>query len=157
MTTPPYGTSVPGNRWDLAPDAPRRRRVSVVVTHFEQQDQLDRTLAALRRQTRPPDEVVVADDGSPRAPEVPAGVRLVRQHDDGFRAAAARNLGVQASTGELLVLLDADTAPEPGFVERMVALPGALPEALVVGRRRRGAREVGVPAQPVEQLSLIHI
>ena len=153
MTAPPYGTSVPGNRWDLAPDAARRRRVSVVVTHFEQQDQLDRTLAALRRQTRPPDEVVVADDGSRRAPEVPAGVRLVRQHDDGFRAAAARNLGVQASTGELLVLLDADTAPEPAFVERMVALPEALPEALVVGRRRHADLAGTSPEQPIEQVA----
>ena len=153
MTAPPYGTSVPGNRWDLAPDAPRRRRVSVVVTHFEQQDQLDRTLAALRRQTRPPDEVIVADDGSRRAPEVPAGVRLVRQHDDGFRAAAARNLGVAASTGELLVLLDADTAPEPAFVERMVALPEALPEALVVGRRRHADLAGTSPEQPIEQVA----
>jgi GT2 family glycosyltransferase len=136
MTTPPWGTGVPGNRWDLAPGGASRRTVSVVVTHYEQQAELDRTLAALRRQTRPPDEVVVADDGSRRAPVVPPGVLLVRHDDEGFRAAAARNLGVAASTGEVLVLLDADTTPEPSFVERMVALPEALPEALVVGRRR---------------------
>lgn len=153
MTAPPYGTSVPGNRWDLAPGAAGRRRVSVVVAHFEQQAQLDRTLAALRRQTRPPDEVVVADDGSRRAPAVPTGVRLVRQHDDGFRAAAARNLGVAASTGEVLVLLDADTAPEPSFVERMVALPEALPEALVVGRRRHADLTGTSPEQPVEEVA----
>lgn len=153
MTAPPWGTSVPGNRWDLAPDGPHRRRVSVVITHFEQQDELDRTLAALRRQTRPPDEVVVADDGSATAPEVPAGVRLVRQHDDGFRAAAARNLGVGASTGELLVLLDADTTPEPHFVERMVALPEALPEALVVGRRRHADLAGTAPDGAIEEVA----
>ena len=136
MTTPPFGTSVPGNRWDLAPAGAPRRTVSVVVAHYEQQAALDRTLAALGRQTRPPDEVVVADDGSRRAPVVPPGVRVVRQEDDGFRLAAVRNLGVAASTGEVLVLLDADTTPEPDFVERMVALPEALPETLVVGRRR---------------------
>ncbi len=136
MTAPPFGTSVPGNRWDLAPAGAPRRTVSVVVAHYEQQAELDRTLAALQRQTRPPDEVVVADDGSRKAPVVPDGVRLVRQDDDGFRLAAVRNLGVAASTGDVLVLLDADTTPEPSFVERMVALPEALPEALVVGRRR---------------------
>ena len=86
-------------------------------------------------------------------PAVPAGVRLVRQHDDGFRAAAARNLGVQASTGDLLVLLDADTAPEPAFVERMVALPEALPEALVVGRRRHADLAGTSPEQPVEEVA----
>jgi GT2 family glycosyltransferase len=153
MTSPPYGTSVPGNRWDLAPGGAARRRVSAVVTHFEQQAELDRTLAALRRQTRPPDEVVVADDGSRRAPAVPAGVRLVRQPDDGFRAAAARNLGVAATTGEVLVLLDADTTPEPAFVERMVALPEALPEALVVGRRRHAGLTGTAPADPIEDVA----
>jgi len=153
MTSPPHGTSVPGNRWDLAPDATERRRVSVVVTHFEQQAELDRTLAALGRQTRPPDEVVVTDDGSRSAPTAPAGVRLVRQHDDGFRAAAARNLGVAASTGELLVLLDADTVPEPSFLERMVALPEALPEALVVGRRRHADLAGIPPDRPIEEVA----
>ena len=153
MTAPPYGTSVPGNRWDLAPDGARRRRVSVVITHFEQQDELDRTLTALARQTRPPDEVVVTDDGSRTVPRVPPGVRVVRQHDDGFRAAAARNLGVAASTGELLVLLDADTVPEPHFVERMVALPEVLPEALVVGRRRHADLAGTPPDGAVEEVA----
>jgi GT2 family glycosyltransferase len=153
MTAPPWGTSVPGNRWDLAPAGAPRRTVSVVVAHYEQQDQLDRTLAALGRQTRPPDEVVVSDDGSRRAPDVPPGVRLVRQADDGFRAAAVRNLGVAASTGEVIVLLDADTTPEPHFVERMVALPEALPEVLVVGRRRHADLTGTGPADAVEHVA----
>jgi GT2 family glycosyltransferase len=153
MTKPPFGTSVPGNRWDLAPAGAPRRTVSVVVAHFEQQEALDRTLAALGRQTRPPDEVVVADDGSRRAPVVPPGVRVVRQDDDGFRLAAVRNLGVAASTGDLLVLLDADTTPERSFVERMVALPEALPETLVVGRRRHAALTGTPPGEAVDEVA----
>ena len=98
-------------------------------------------------------EVVVADDGSSHAPQVPRGVRLVRQADDGFRAAAARNLGVAASTGDLLVLLDADTVPEPHFVERMVALPEALPEALVVGRRRHADLAGTSPGGAIEEVA----
>ena len=151
MSAPPFGTSVPGNRWDLAPTGVPRRTVSVVVAHYEQQAQLDRTLAALGRQTRRPDEVVVADDGSRVAPVVPAGVRLVRQDDDGFRAAAVRNLGVAASTGDLLVLLDADTTPEPDLVDRIVALPESLPEALVVGRRRHADLAGTGPDTAVEE------
>ncbi|WP_170981571.1 glycosyltransferase [Nocardioides dongxiaopingii] len=153
MTAPPYGTSVPGNRWDLAPADVPRRTVSVVLAHHEQPAQLERTLAALGRQTRPPDEVVVADDGSREAPVVPPGVRLVRQDDDGFRLAAVRNLGVAASTGELLVLLDADTTPEPDFVARMVALPEALPETLVVGRRRHADLAATGPGEAVERVA----
>ncbi|PKH42870.1 Glycosyltransferase, GT2 family [Nocardioides alpinus] len=152
MSAPPYGASVTGNRWDQAPSGASRRTVSVVVAHYEQQAQLDRTLAALARQTRPPDEVVVADDGSEVPPVLPAGVVLVRQADDGFRAAAVRNLGVAASTGEVLVFLDADTTPEPHLVERMVALPEALPEVLVVGRRRHADLTGTSPDDAVEEV-----
>ena len=148
---PPFGAPVPGNRWDQAGPPAEGLRVSVVVTHYEQPTELARTLDALAQQTRPPDEVVVSDDGSEVAPTVPDGVRLVRQEDLGFRAAAARNLGVGATTGDLVVLLDADTTPEPGCVEALVDLPSRVPEALVVGRRRHAdlsgdGRELAEPA-----------
>lgn len=130
---------VPGNRWDLVDGfEPEPPYVSVVVTHYEQPDELARTLAALRRQDHPSDrlEVIVADDGSPREPVVPPGVRLVRQDDRGFRAAAARNLGAASATGDVLCFLDADTTPEPQYVRRISRLPALLTEAVTVGRRR---------------------
>ncbi|MCJ1709495.1 glycosyltransferase family 2 protein [Microbacterium sp. VKM Ac-2923] len=130
---------VPGNRWDLVADRqPEPPRVSVIVTHFDQPEQLARTLLALRRQDHHAGrlEIIVADDGSPTEPVVPAGVRLVRQDDRGFRAAAARNLGAAAATGDMLCFLDADTTPEPEYVRRLSRLPALLPEAVTVGRRR---------------------
>lgn len=130
---------VPGNRWDLVDGVqPSPPRVSVIVAHYDQPRELARTLAALRRQDHPADrlEIVVADDGSPEAPVVPEGVRLVRHEDRGFRLAAVRNLGVAASTGEVLCFLDADTTPEPGYVRALTRLPALLPEAVTVGRRR---------------------
>jgi cellulose synthase/poly-beta-1,6-N-acetylglucosamine synthase-like glycosyltransferase len=126
---------VPHNRWDLLPDAPRPP-VSVVVTHYEQHEQLARVLAALEEQTLPPYEVVVADDGSEREPAVPEGVRLVRQEDLGFRAAAARNLGASVATGDALVFLDADTVPETGFLAAVTRRLAACRDVLAVGRRR---------------------
>ena len=126
---------VPGNRWDLLAPAPVPT-VTVVVTHYEQPVQLARTLAALERQTRPVEQVVVSDDGSTTPPVVPPGVRLVRQEDRGFRAAAARNHGAAGATGDVLVFLDADTVPEPGFVEALVQRAAASPDVLAVGRRR---------------------
>ncbi|GAB2615071.1 hypothetical protein Aab01nite_27290 [Paractinoplanes abujensis] len=149
------GRSVPGNRWDLLDgiEPERPPTVSVVVVHYQQQAELDRTLAALRRQTHPADrtEVVVVDDGSPEPPRVPAGVRLLRQADEGFRAAAARNLGASAATGDVLCFLDADTVPEPGYLTRMARLPALAPEAVVVGRRRH-ADLAGLPVDaPVEE------
>lgn len=143
MRPPPWGTTVPGNAWDRATAAPPRP-VTVVVTHFEQPEALARTLAALARQTLPPVQVVVTDDGSAEPPVVPAGVELVRQVDRGFRAAAARNGGAAQARGDVLVFLDADTTPEPTFVERMARLPSALPELVAVGRRRH-ADLTGLP------------
>lgn len=134
MTVLPDGL-VPHNRWDLlTPVAPLS--VSVVVTHYDQPTQLARTLAALAAQTLPPYEVVVADDGSPVPPRVPAGVRLVRQENHGFRAAAARNLGARATSRAVLTFLDADTAPEPGYLAALTTRVSASPDVLSVGRRR---------------------
>ncbi|MFZ7087461.1 glycosyltransferase family 2 protein [Curtobacterium sp. RRHDQ10] len=152
--TPPFGRAVPGNRWDLLDGrwAATPPTVSVIVPYYRQQAELDRTLAALARQTHPSEllEVVVVDDGSPEAPTVPEGVVVVRQDDLGFRLAAARNLGVRSSHGDVLCFLDADTAPEPDYVARLTRLPALVPEAVTVGSRRH-ADFRGVPTDdPVE-------
>lgn len=131
---------VPGNRWDLL-DLTRAPRpaVSVVVAHYRQPAQLARTWAALCRQTLPPVEVVIADDGSVPPPVPPVGgppVRVVTQPDRGFRAAAARNLGSRHTRGEVLVFLDADTVPEPGFLAALTRRVAVCPDVLAVGRRR---------------------
>ena len=156
----PAGAAVPGNRWDLldglVPDP--LPTVSVVVAHYRQQAELDRTLAALARQDHPAAllEVVVVDDGSPEPPRVPDGVRLVVQADEGFRLSAARNLGVRSSTGAVVCFLDADTVPEPGYVSAMSRLPALAPEALVVGTRRH-ADFTGVAVDaPVEVAGPAH-
>ncbi|MEW2014479.1 glycosyltransferase [Rhodococcus sp. NPDC076796] len=134
---------VPGNRWDLAPPVDRNPRVSVVIPYFRQQRQLEFVLTALTLQSYPAAllQVIVADDGSPDAPDVDAfrsalDVTVVRQEDLGFRAAAARNLGASAADGEILCFLDADTVPEPGYIAESARLTGAVPDALTVGRRR---------------------
>ena len=114
----------------------------MVVPYFQAQPRLDLVLAALSVQTYPATrlEVVVADDGSATAPDLGAAAglatRLVRQPDQGFRAAAARNLGAAAAGGEVLLFLDGDTVPEPDYVRRLARLPALAPDALVVGRRR---------------------
>lgn len=83
--------------------------------------------------------VVVADDGSPTLPDAP---HVVTQPDEGFRAAAARNLGAREGNAPLILFLDGDTVPEPGFVAAMVtAWHEASADArgcgvVVTGRRR---------------------
>jgi hypothetical protein len=140
-TAPPAGGRfVVGNAWDALdgvwPDLPPL--VSVVVVHYRQQAELDRTLAALARQSYPAErlEVIVVDDGSPTPPTVPEGVRLIVQEDLGFRLSAARNVGVAASSGSVLCFVDADTSPEPDYVLRLTRLPALAPEAVTVGQRK---------------------
>ncbi|MEP6628987.1 MAG: glycosyltransferase, partial [Lapillicoccus sp.] len=118
----------------------RAPEISVVVPVYGRPEQLDRLLAGLDRQTLDADrfEVVVADDGSPEplrpGPHAYA-VRSVHQHDEGFRAAAARNLGAAAARGSVIAFLDQDCVPAPGYLER-VAVAAGDPWALVVGHRR---------------------
>ena len=150
MTRHPW---VVGNRWDELDgvESDVLPRVSVIVAHYDQPAELARTLHALSMQDYPHEllEIVVADDGSPGGVSLPDGVVLVRQEDRGFRLAAARNLGVAASTGEVLCFLDADTAPEPGYVRALTRLPALLPEALTVGRRRHADFTGLAPDVPV--------
>ena len=138
------------NRWDLLPAGPAPQ-IAVVVTHYEQPHTLALVLDALAHQTLPPVEVVVADDGSAAPPDVPVGVHTVRQDDLGFRAAAARNLGVAATTAPTLVFLDADTVPEAGFLAAITQRLASCPDVLAVGRRRHAdllgdGRELPEPA-----------
>jgi len=151
---PPFGVGLRGNRWNaLDGQAPAELpTVSVIVVHFEQQAELDRTLAALARQMYPAHllEVIVVDDGSAVAPRMSHGARLVRQEDRGFRLSAARNLGAASSTGRILCFLDADTAPEPGYVHALTRLPALAPEAVTVGRRRHTVFERFSDDDPIE-------
>jgi GT2 family glycosyltransferase len=122
-------------------------RVAVIVPTYRRPEALARTLEALLRQeASEPVEVVVSDDGTP-APEaerVAAAVdaaaasaavrdgaageprfrlRLVRGENGG--PAAARNAGARATDATLLVFLDDDCAPAPGFLnEHLVAHAG---------------------------------
>ena len=97
--------------------------VSVVIPLWQHAQVLPRALASVLRQTRPPDEVLVVDDGSTDgggdlAPGT--GVTVCRRPHLG--AAAARNHGVGQAAGDWVALLDADDEWEPTFLERTCAM-----------------------------------
>lgn len=82
-------------------------------------------LASVSRQSAPPREIIIADDGSGAATrEVieafvrahPATARLVRQSHEGFRVARLRNLAIAASTCDYLVFIDGDMLLHPEFM-----------------------------------------
>ena len=118
--------------------------VSVVIPLWQHAQVLPRALASVLRQTRPPDQVLVVDDGSTdgggdlaRGP----GVTVCRRPHRG--ACAARNHGVAQAAGDWVALLDADDEWEPAFLERTCAMAQEHPDLVAVftnlrvGRRGR--------------------
>jgi glycosyltransferase involved in cell wall biosynthesis len=94
-------------------------RLSVVIPVKDDAVPLAACLRTLEAQRRPPDEVIVVDNGSSDgSPEVAAGwgARLLSEGTPGIGAAGAA--GYDAATGDLVARLDADTLLGPGWTTR---------------------------------------
>lgn len=99
--------------------------VSVIIPALNAGRVIDRCLSALAHQTldRARYELLVVDDGSSddtasRAEAL--GARVVRL-DQTQGPGGARNAGIDAALGELIVFTDADCEPAAGFLEALVA------------------------------------
>lgn len=97
--------------------------VSVIIPACNAARTLGETLDSVLRQGTAVAEVIVVDDGSTddtaRLAQSFAGVRLQRQANAG--PAAALNAGVAASSGEVLLMLDADDILPPRAVAAHLA------------------------------------
>ena len=96
-------------------------RISVVVCTYNGARWLDGCFDALSRVEYPNFEVMLVDDGSTDGSSAVAerrGVRVVRSDQNGGLS-AARNLGLRASTGEIIAYLDDDARPEPDWLRRL--------------------------------------
>lgn len=112
------------------PTAPVTPQFSIIVPAHNAQQDLPACLEAIARQLTPDGEVIVIDDGSTdQTAEIAVrfGVRLGRISKAGGPS-AARNLGAQLSSGEILVFVDADTVPAPGAIAGLVSALAANPE-----------------------------
>ena len=111
-----------------------RPTVSVVIPARDDHLRLERCLEALHRQTVPADEIVVVDNQPPGEPARTAlteqmtgwwGIRYRREPQPGISAAAAA--GYDEALGEIIARLDADSEPDPDWIERIVDAFGADP------------------------------
>jgi glycosyltransferase involved in cell wall biosynthesis len=100
-------------------------KVSLVVTTYDNPLALKKVTDSILTQTIPPDEVLIADDGS--AEETASAVRRfsetasfpvrhVWQENRGFRAAKIRNKAIRGSSGEYIILLDGDCVVNCHFI-----------------------------------------
>lgn len=107
------------------PDAPvsTPQTVSVVIPTYNRLGYLMEALESVFRQSRPPDEVIVVDDGSTDGTEeaiteLGHRVRYLRQRNAG--PGAARNRGLRAVQGEWITFLDSDDLWMPDTVARQI-------------------------------------
>jgi len=89
-------------------------RISTIVPAYNRAELIGATLRSLLEQTRPPDELIVVDDGSTDGTADIArnfGATVIRQPNAG--AGAARNAGFAKSTGEIVHFMDSDDLASP--------------------------------------------
>lgn len=98
---------------------------SLLIATYNWPEALGLVLASVRAQHVPPDEVLIADDGSrddtralveQEAGTFPVPLRHIWHEDRGFRLATIRNKSMAAARGEYLIQLDGDIVLHPEFV-----------------------------------------
>ncbi len=138
---------VPGQEWrrlsvPALGDWEPRLRVAVILPARDCQEELDRTLAALGRQSYPASllEVVVVDDASSPPLSIPSRrpsrTTLVRLDDaQSHGSGRARHAGTEGTDADVLLFLDADMVAERTHVEAHARWHHVSPHALVLGRK----------------------
>lgn len=100
-------------------------RVSLIITTYNWSEALELSILSALTQTRLPDEIIIADDGSTsQTAQVIEKIRAEAstpiihswQEDDGFRAAMSRNRAIARSSGEYIIMIDGDMVLDPHFI-----------------------------------------
>src|SRR5262245_36386015 len=109
-------------------------RLSIIIVTFNSRDDIDACLRSLTDGIHIDREIVIVDNASTdgtgaHVRERWPGIRLIDLGANlGF--ARATNIGIQQTFGELVLLLNPDTAVRPGVIDRLVA---ALEQDIQVG------------------------
>jgi len=120
-------------------DRTPRMALSIIIVSFNTREDLERCLESLHSAPpAAPHEILVVDngstDGSIDAVRRWPGVRLIEVGSNvGF--ARANNLGIRASRGTNVLLLNSDTVVPPAAIDRLLAELDRDPDVAVVGPR----------------------
>ena len=109
-------------------------KFSVLIVNYASWPLTLRCIASLQ-QTRYGDfEIIVVDNDRVEPPELPSGVRLIRNRENvGF--ARAHNRGIAASSGDPVVLINPDTLVENDFFELLEGFVSENPRVGIAGPR----------------------
>ena len=97
-------------------------RISVVVCSFNGRRTIRDTFEGLRRLDYPNYEVILVDDGSTDGTgDIASGydVQVIQTPNGGL--SRARNLGLEAATGEIVAYIDDDAYPDPDWLHYLAA------------------------------------
>jgi len=103
----------------------RVNQPTLIITTYNWPAALDLTLRSVARQSVPPAEIIVADDGSgPETRDVvsrwrtqmKAPVVHLWQPDEGFRLARSRNRAIAAARGDYVIIVDGDMVLHRHFI-----------------------------------------
>jgi cellulose synthase/poly-beta-1,6-N-acetylglucosamine synthase-like glycosyltransferase len=129
--------------------------VALIISTYDQPNYLGRILRAVAAQDSPPEEVLLADDGSGEdtrnvfqawAATQSCRAEHLRQAHDGFRKSRILNQTVARVQAEYLVFLDGDTIPHPRFISdhRRLARPQHSVQGHRVLVRHKSSRSFGL-------------
>lgn len=110
--------------------------VSAIIPTWNREDLVESILANLSAQTRPPEHIIIVDNGSKdRSAEIArrSGAEVIAfPQNRGF--AAAVNAGIERSSGEWVLILNNDVRLEPRWLERLLATAQHEHAAFAVGK-----------------------
>ncbi len=101
-------------------------KLAVITTLFNEADSVERLMRSLAAQTRPPDQIVVADAGSTDGTRekldrlAARSPRLVVVDQPGNRS-AGRNAAIRAADAELIACIDGGCTADPGWLQHLSA------------------------------------
>jgi len=119
-------------------------KISVIVPTYNRPEALILTLKSLSKQSRIPDEVIIADDGSTEttkdviiafknSSECNFELKHIWQEDIGFRKPRIINETVRNCTGDYLIFIDGDCIAHKDFVKSHVE--NSAPNEILGGKR----------------------
>lgn len=110
--------------------------VSIIIANYNGQFYLSRCLPTLFAQDYPAFEVIIIDNGSTddslswlqrHYPQV-----TIKPQADNVGFCVANNLGIRASQGQYIILLNNDTTVAPGFISALIDAATSQPEVGMV-------------------------
>lgn len=125
-------------------------KVSIIIPVYNAEKYLMRCLDSAFEQTYLNIEVVCVDDGSRDGSLMllkdyqKSHPNLTVLHQDNKGAAAARNYGLETSTGEYVTFIDSDDAIKPDFIEQLVGTIGDNDVIFSGHERRDGDNILGI-------------